>query len=239
MPRQTVFVIVEGQTENAVLQRLLWPYFSPRNIDIHFPIVKTGAGRGGVKYLTFPDFTDQIQRHLRDKRKPYVTTFFDYYGLPTSHRKGWQFIEEAKQRKNEIGVDSVLANIQAGIKTRVIADLDLENIENRFLPYVQLHELEALFFSDPQVMADAFGKPELASDFNAIVAACRACELINDSPDTAPSKRIEDLFPGYKKGRSDLAHGPRIVQRLPLGTIRAACPRFSHWISSIESLIMS
>jgi len=85
-------------------------------------------------------------------------------------------------------------------------------------------------------MAEVFGDPSLSRRFESIVAACGGCEGIDDGPRTAPSKRIEAIFPGYLKGRSDFAHGPRIAGRLNLATVRDRCPRFDEWLSRLEAL---
>ncbi|HXD01141.1 MAG TPA: DUF4276 family protein, partial [Verrucomicrobiae bacterium] len=76
----------------------------------------------------------------------------------------------------------------------------------------------------------------LATRFAQAVTECGGCEKINDTPQKAPSKRIQEEFPGYIKGRSDFAHGPRIADKLSLDTVRGACPRFSSWLAKLETL---
>lgn len=85
-------------------------------------------------------------------------------------------------------------------------------------------------------MAEAFGTAHIESTFEQAVKDCGGCEMINDSPVTAPSKRIEAAFRGYKKGRSKFAHGPRIAEKLDLTVVRQKCPRFDAWIKRLESL---
>jgi hypothetical protein len=72
---------------------------------------------------------------------------------------------------------------------------------SKFIPYVQMHELEALLFASPKNMSEGFLRPDLEGKFLEIVEACGGCEEINDRPQFAPSKRIENIFPGYLKGR--------------------------------------
>jgi hypothetical protein len=236
MPRPTVFVIVEGQTENAVLNKLLGAHLGAIGIDLHCPIVKLGAGRGGVRGLRCDDFCNQIQRHLRERRRPVVTTFFDYYGLPTGQATGWGFVQTAKTDVDFRGLEVTVQTIENEIHRLAIEGVDFEGGESRFIPYVQLHEIEALFFAEPLKMAAVFENAALERRFANIVAECGGCETIDDSPQTAPSKRIEAAFPGYIKGRSDFAHGPRLAEKLTLTTVRQACPRFSNWVSRLESL---
>ena len=69
----------------------------------------------------------------------------------------------------------------------------------RFVPYVMMHEFEAMLFSDCERFAEGIGEPELAPKFQEIRDKFASPEEIDDSPHTAPSKRIESLLPGYKK----------------------------------------
>jgi hypothetical protein len=236
MLRITVYVIVEGQTENAVLNKLLGTHLGAMGIDLHCPIVKLGIGRGGVKWLRFEEFSEQIQRFLKDRRTPVVTTFFDYYGLPFGEGRGWDFVQKAKTDVGFRGLDVTVKSIEDEIHRLVTEGLDLPNVKDRFMPYIQLHELEALFFAEPDKLANVFENAALEQDFVKAVTDCGGCEKINDSPQTAPSKRINAAFPKYIKGRSDLAHGPRLAEKLDLVTVREACPRFDAWVSKLENL---
>ncbi len=236
MPRTTVFVIVEGQTENAVLSRLLGSYLGYLGIDLHCAIVRLGRGRGGVKGLKCEEFCDQIQRFLKDSRQPFVTTFFDYYAFPHGIKSGWEFVARAKADVSFRGLDVTVQSIESELHRLAVTGLELPNIAGRFIPYIQLHELEALFFAEPEKMAALFEIPSLARIFANVVTECGSCEEINDNPQTAPSKRIQSLYSGYIKGRSDYAHGPRLADKLDLTTVRQACPRFSAWVTRLESL---
>lgn len=179
---------------------------------------------------------DQIRRFLQDHRQPYVTTLFDYYAFPTGESRGWEFAARLKVDASVRGADAVVDAIEREIGARAVAGLASANARARLIPYVQLHELEALFFAEPETMAAVFGDPALAATFAAAVEQCGGCEGIDDHPRTAPSKRIERAFPGYTKGRSDFAHGPRIAQRLDLANVRARCPRFDAWLAKLEAL---
>ena len=82
-----------------------------------------------------------------------------------------------------------------------------------------------------------FQQPELESRFAGIVLECGGCELINDNPASAPSKRIQRLFPGYRKGSSVNAHAYRIARHIGLERIRRQCPHFNEWIEKLEKLV--
>ena len=54
-------------------------------------------------------------------------------------------------------------------------------------------------------------------------------EHINNSPETAPSKRLEALIPGYAK----VKNGTQLSEAMGLGAIMAQCPHFKKWIEDM------
>ncbi len=99
------------------------------------------------------------------------------------------------------------------------------NIKNGFpdklIPYIQKYEFEALVFSDVSVMQTRFNK-----NYN----AKRNPEDINHN--NPPSKILKTTFPTYDK----VLDGVDILRMIGLQKIREKCPRFSQWISKLESL---
>ena len=117
-----------------------------------------------------------------------------------------------------------------------IQGLEVPTPGGRCFPYVQLHELEAIFFSEPAKLAMALEKPQLGKAFEQVARESGGCELINDRPQSAPSKRIETAAPHYIKGRSAAAHAPIIAKQLGLAIVRQQCPRFDVWVKRLESI---
>ncbi len=99
-----------------------------------------------------------------------------------------------------------------------------------------MYEVESLLFAGPVEMAKVFQRPGLAEEFTKIVSDCGGCELINNGPQTAPSKRIQKLYPRYKKGSSVNAHAWRIAQHIGIERIRKECPHFNEWLTKLEQL---
>lgn len=227
MQRVTLFVVVEGHSESGFFKKLLAPHLGALGIDLHVPILGRGSAKGGLKFRSFAQMCEELHDFLADRRRPYVTTFLDYYGLPTGNRLGWGFVPAAKSRGGALAIEGVLRD-----EVRKVAG----GLADRFIPYIQLHELEALYFADPPTLADVLERPELAPRFAAVVAERGGCEQINDSPTTAPSKRLQAMCPTYIKGRSSAAHAPRLGARLALDTMRTACPRFAAWLGALEAL---
>lgn len=226
MERVTLFAVVEGQSESGFFKPFLAEHLALRGIDLHVPVIGKGGAKGGM-LRSFVQVCAELGDFLADRRRPWVTTFFDYYGLPTGEGRGWGFVPTAKKRG---GVAAIEDRLRDGV--REVAP----QLAGRFIPYVQMHELEALYFAEPATLATVLETPEMADKFAAVAAAAGGCEQINDSPTTAPSKRLQVMCPRYIKGRSSAAHAPRLGAKLSLTTVRGQCPRFDAWLASIEKL---
>jgi hypothetical protein len=103
--------------------------------------------------------------------------------------------------------------------------------EGRFLPFVMLHEFEALLFADPSALVQVTLAPGAELALRKIRDTFSSPEDIDDGPETAPSKRIEKLIPTYRKA----VHGPQAARRVGLSGLRACCPHFGDWLSSLEA----
>jgi len=102
----------------------------------------------------------------------------------------------------------------------------------RFVPFVVMHEFEGLLFSDCAAFSRGIGREDLEVSLREIRSAFTTPEDINDSPVSAPSKRIESLVPGYQKPLLGLL----AVLEIGLFRIRQECPHFDGWLKRLESL---
>ncbi len=182
--------VIEGFTERAVVEQTFAPYLGARGISLHAKVIGKPGHKGGVR--NFEAVGKEILALLRQEPRSHVSTFFDYYGLP----EGWPGVREAKGKKAR----EIAAIVEAAMLGEVQLKMDVSGDPSRFIPYVQMHESEALLFSDPKVMANVFERPDLEPRITEILSECGECEEINDHEATAPSKRIERLFPAYRKG---------------------------------------
>jgi hypothetical protein len=106
--------------------------------------------------------------------------------------------------------------------------------DSRFIPYLQRHEFEALVLASVSALRylldaddDVKGLARLASTIRGL-----SPEDINDGASSAPSKRLLDCVPGYRK----TLHGPEAVAATGMLGLRACCPRFDAWVSRLEAL---
>jgi len=148
------------------------------------------------------------------------TTMFDFYRLPDD----FPGFEDAKQKRDPYK------------KIEVIEEKFTDDIaSHRFFPYLQLHEYEALLFSDLDKFHHYYvdHKSQLVK-LKQDVSGITNPELINDNPETAPSKRIVKYLPSYE-GEKPSA-GPIIAEHIGLQKIRSKCQHFNAWVSLLESL---
>lgn len=101
---------------------------------------------------------------------------------------------------------------------------------DRFIPFVMMHEFEGLLFSDCERFSRGIGRPDLAEALQAVRDEFASPEEINDSPITAPSKRLEQLVLDYEKPLL----GTLAVLEIGLDAIRRECPHFREWLLSLE-----
>ncbi len=103
--------------------------------------------------------------------------------------------------------------------------------EKQFIPYVMMHEFEALLFSDCDGFGRGIGHPELVPRFRQIRDQFANPEEIDDSPETAPSKRIVSIVPQYQKPLM----GNLAALEIGLPAMRSECPHFDGWLKQLET----
>ena len=145
--------------------------------------VRQRSRRGGIK--GWDEVRKDILGHLKEDTGRLVTTMVDYYGLPQT----WP------GRKAEGG--TVFAQKAKTVEAMLSLDISQEmggafNLD-RFIPYVMMHEFEAMLFSDCEGFGCGIGREDLVEPLQAIRDQFASPEEIDDSPHTAPSKRIEHL----------------------------------------------
>ena len=207
-----VLVIVEGQTEERFVKQVLQPNFESRNVYLQ-PIVLAskreisgGKFRGGVS--SFAQFNRDARRIIDKPGGAIITTMLDYYRLPQDF---------PGMATRPAGTPQVrVAHVESAIH-------DYFHRPGHFVPYLSLHEFEALLFCSTDELSrvltlDAKGAQFLAG----IRASFRTPEDINEHPGNNPSKRIEAVAVGYRK----VLHGPTVCARVGLKQLRLECRHF-------------
>ena len=203
-------VTVEGRTEEKFVKQVLANHLGQLNISATVRSVLTSKDRRSSKTFrgglsNYERAKKDIQTWMKEDRRSdcRFTTMFDLYALPADfpgYRKATR--ENDPYKRVEI-LEAALAN-----------DID----DHRFVPYIQLHEFEALVFADPDKLA--FEYLEHEQPINRLVGVLQTVngnpELIDDGSETAPSKRILKEIPEYDKATV----GPMIAEKIGIERLR-------------------
>lgn len=222
-----IIVHVEGQTEEAFVNEVLAPHLygigytgvSARLLGA----ARSRRRRGGI--CPWSVARDEIFKHLANDAGAVATTIVDYYALPADE-EGWPGRAECAA----LNLDERSEFLAQQMTSSFLAQYPAQ--ANRFIPYVAMHEFEALLFSDTGAMARGFGTPGLTDTLQSIRNLFDSPEHINDSPETAPSKRIIAVVPRYQK----VLQGNLAALEVGLETMRSECSGFAAWLHKLEAL---
>ena len=225
-----LLIHVEGQTEETFVNEVLGPHLSGYGYSVVSARLLGNARqrsrRGGIR--SWPVVRKEIVHHLRQDPGCIASTMVDYYGLPQSGQRAWP----GRAAASWLPFPQKASTIERLFLADVCGQMGSSFNPDRFVPYVMMHEFEAMLFSDCRAFASGIGRPDLAPSLQAIRDGFASPEEIDDSPVTAPSKRITTLVPGYQKP----TQGTLAFQQIGLGTIRAECPHFRAWLEQLEGL---
>ena len=209
-------MIVEGATEESFVSGPLAEVLWLRQVYVR-PIVLGGR----TKYVRVKR---DILRQLKQDHGSYCTTMIDFYGL------GGGFPgTPAPLHLNSI---QKVEHIERAVKEDVCRQIPEFRPDVRLIPYLCLHEYEGLLFSDPDAFAQSIGQPHLASRFHRIRNDFPTPEDINNDPETAPSKRVIDTYPTYRK----VIEGTLAARAVGIQRMRQECAHFRRWVEQLEGL---
>ena len=216
-----IHVLCEGPTEYNFADKVLSPYFILRGVALIPHSLDGGFNYDKLKHY--------IKRWLNYEQTAYVTTMIDLYGANRRYPK----YSETK----DLPPLEKIRSIEEAIKTDVLSLTTVHN--DKFIPYLQLHEFEALLFSNPELMEEWFSLDYRfkTGSFQEIRDKYETPEHINDSPHTAPSKQIMGIVPAYEDLKT--SEGVLIASDIGLTKLREECRHFDEWLSELENLGLS
>ncbi len=214
MNEKYLYIIVEGQTEEKFVTEMLIPYFSDLGFYNITPVkIQTSKGHKGG-FVNYQHLKNDALRLLKQPNAM-VTTLVDFFRIPND----LPHYEECMKKKFAIEKIECL-------EQQMKADI---GYESRFFSYIQKFEFEALLFSSKQVFEKYYDK-KIVNQIENIINAYENPEEINDSPNTAPSKRLESIISNYNK----VIDGNLIALEIGIEQIIKKCPRFKIWIEELK-----
>lgn len=217
-------ITAEGQTEQTFTKDVLATHLSAFKVFADARCVLTSKDkRRGKEYrgglINYSKAKQDILNWMKEDKRPdcRFTTMFDLYALP----KDFPGYDEAQTKQDAYQKVDIL-------ESHLMRDIG----DRRFIPYIQLHEFEALILADPKQLDWEYLEHEKAIANLVAMVGNQNPELINNGRETAPSKRILREIPEYDKATA----GPAIAEKIGLATLRKKCFHFNQWLSTLEQL---
>ena len=207
-----VAISVEGQTEDEFCKNILVPYLRSKNIELTPIIVSTSRNSCGKKSRGGCINLDRVKNEVSKLLNSFdfVTTFYDYYAFG-----GISNINSIEELESEMY--KLLNN-------------------SKYIPYIQKYEFETLLFADTNYYSELLS-PKATIEMNDIVNRYNGnIESINNSKETAPSKRIEKIFTENNELYDKVFYGYSIIEDIGIAKIKEKSPRFNSWLKTIEQL---
>ena len=207
-------VLCEGPTEAGFANRVLRPHLCAFGVHIQRAIPLNRANFGTMPFDRIRDAVKADMGRLRAHQ--FITSMIDLYALRGFPRQDERAANPlAKVRNIEQGMAELLRSPQ-------------------WIPYIQLHEFEALLYTDLDQLRASFPDEDLTGGIANLKqeVASLGPEDINEGNDTAPSKRLLRWIPGYQKATV----GPDVAARITVKRLRENCPHFGEWLSRLERL---
>lgn len=221
-------ILCEGQTEESFVKKVLAPYLCQFNIYSKPILILTSKkknARGGMlSYIQAKRDLTLLQKQYKNNSSEIhiFTTMFDFYALPDD----FPGMEDSKRILN-------IRDRISYLETKFSEDMG----SDVFIPYIQLHEFEALLFTDIIRLQTEY---PLSSD-QILDLKCQTDvygdpEMIDDGPSTAPSKRIINAVKQnyhYNKVHS----GTAITSSIGIEMLMDKCRHFREWIEHIKMIV--
>lgn len=224
-----LLIHVEGQTEETFVNEVLAPHlygFGYSKVSARLlGNSRLRSRRGGI--CSWNAVRNDVLNHLREDSGCLSTIMVDYYALPKSGENRWPMREESAL----LAFPNKSLTVQSAMHNEVCEHMGADFCPERFIPYIMMYEFEGLLFSNPISLANGIGRMDLALEFEKIRGDYESPEHINDSPETAPSKRILKLAPNYEKPLM----GTLAVLEIGLNRIREECSLFNSWVTQLEN----
>ena len=227
MKAKIIHVLCEGLTEQGFVNEVLRPYLIDNGVtSVKSIIVSTTKklnAQGGLSSYTHArtDLNLMRQSNTDSEFESHIfTTMFDLYALPND----FPGYEEANSIIEPYAhVNSLEQSLANAIN------------DSRFIPYIQLHEFEALVFCGIDYLVKIYPKCKKSCEqLTATLQKYGNPELIDNDPTTAPSKRIIKAIEGENKYKYNKpTTGKSVTKEIGIDELRAKCPHFNKWVDSL------
>ena len=222
-------ILCEGKSELVFASYVLSPYLIMKGIQVIPQALITNKrlnAKGGM--ISFSQAMRDLENMMRqfndgEKNRRLFTTMFDLYALPND----FPGYEQSLRYKDYDQVEILEQFFSAFVN------------KQNFVPYIQLHEFEALVLCNVPELVNMYPDAEnelkqlealIVEDYNGNT------ELVDNGPSTAPSKRIIQALDC--KYRYDKPQGGKLAtSSLGITALRTRCGHFNEWLTEIENYL--
>lgn len=223
-------ILCEGQTEERFVSKVMKPYLKDYGIVLKPRILLTSKKknqRGGM--INYSQAKRDVENWISENRNRksethYYTTMFDFYALPSD----FPCMDEIEKYTDAYGKVSA-------VERAMTEKFQVSN----FIPYIQLHEFEALLLSDvSQIIAKFPTQERTITKLQKVLDGCNGNpELVNTGRTTAPSKRITAVVEESRKYKyHKVQDGVDIACRIGIDVMMNKCNHFKEWIDNLIAL---
>ena len=213
-----VRILVEGQTEETFVNEILSPHLNHMGIYPHAFLFRKKGGS-----FAYQRARKEILNSLKEDNSLVCTTMVDFYGLP----RDWPGKKESQSCRN---YQDKAQNVEQALSEDIVAQMGNSWNPAQFIPYVQMHEFEALLFSDTSILAASNSR--ISSQLKNVLQSFSCPEEIDDNYNTCPSRRIKQHIANYVK----TVDGIIAARKIGLPRMRQECPHFNEWIAKLENI---
>lgn len=141
--------IVEGETEEAFVNNILRPYFKTECNFYNIVCFKLKHSKGGV--CKYAHIKEDLSNAINES-EAVVTTMIDFYQIPKDVPG---YAETSSILQDEKRVALIEENMKEDLARHY------ERAATAFIPYIQLHEFEAILFSSDKGFNELFDSREV------------------------------------------------------------------------------
>ncbi|OQW93527.1 MAG: hypothetical protein BWK79_10655 [Beggiatoa sp. IS2] len=222
-------IIAEGSSEENFVNQVIVAHFATSGIYVSVRRIKTGWDKKGKKpakggLLRYGLFRNDILNWIKSdnqKANTWYTSFVDLYAFPKDSSSPY--------------TDKISKITDPYQKIKVLEEAIAKDIAHpNFIPYVQLHEFETFLLVDVNELKMMYPDKEREIDKLKKNVGTAEPEEINESPQTAPSKRIIKYIPEYENSKAQV--GPLTAKEIGMEKLRSKCRHFDEWITKLSRL---
>lgn len=146
-----ICIVVEGQTEQTFVRDVLAPQMAHKGIYLHPALIGKPGHKGGD--IHFDRAKNEIGNFIKQRNETYVSTMFDYFRIDSK----WPGRAEVRRQiRNGASLTAIQKAeiLEAATSNNIMKLFASYNAESRFIPYIEMHEFEALLFSNADILAE-------------------------------------------------------------------------------------